>query len=216
MSPRVRDMSTNESTVRNFDPEQHGWHLGVAVMRTARPRLLAAIREIMQELIARGLPSGAPDWWFEDLAPPAASPGDPGGSDRDLMLVLGSLVRAVERWFLGDLYEGKLVCWGRPGSLADYRRAPAWAVAGIESWCNGGGIVRLQSGERLFAVRVEPPATSRTVSGKEIEEWLRAHPDMSERDGLPAALRDLGGKIPRSRFRAVRRRLDISLRAGRK
>jgi hypothetical protein len=139
-------------------PLEHLWHLRDAIMKTAWPGMLAVIRQDIEELRARRLSFDAPDWWCENLAPPAAVQEVGDVSDRQILMSLRCNQWAVETMFRDDLYQGKLVCWGRPGSsLADYKRVPPWAVIGIESWWKGGGILHLESGERLFAARVEPP-----------------------------------------------------------
>jgi hypothetical protein len=205
-----------------FDPERDGWGLPEAIMRTAHRDMLAALHRNIID--ATGLTYQPIEWWIHRLAPPAAPPRHPPRpldnlfrlheeSGRRWLIMQGS----IETDFLHRLYSGELTCWGRlESSLAPYVRAPAGAITGIESWSKGGGSLRLESGEKLYSARIKPPTTSRIVPENEIADWLRSHPDMSQRDGLPAACRDLGGTIPRSRFRAVRKGLAISLPPGRK
>jgi hypothetical protein len=134
----------------------------------------------------------------------------------------------VEINFRDKLYEGKLVSWGRPGSsLADYKRAPPWAVIGIVSWWEGGGILRLQSGEMFYAARVEPTTSKieKRVSISELRAWLHdyhAHRRQSgehptDRDDYEAAKRKFPG-VSRDAVRKERRKIlepDL-LRPGRR
>ena len=197
-------------------------------MRTELPDLLAGVRSCMEELRARGVLFDQPDWWSQNLAPPAASATWPERSNRELLeLILPSLLGGVETTFRNRLYDGTLVCWGRSGSsLADYKKAPPWAVTGIESWWKGGGILRLESGEKLFAARVEPTnATKRRFSVSELRNWLREHhtkrrasgKEPAERDDCEEAKRKFPG-VSREVVRAERRKIlapDL-LRPGRR
>jgi hypothetical protein len=198
-------------------------------MRTELPALLAAVRSCMQELRARRVLFDAPDWWAENLAPPASSDTWPERSAQELKeLVLPSLMGAVETTFGHKLYDGRLVSWGRPGSsLADYMRAPPWAVRGIVSWWEGGGILRLQSGEMFYAARVEPTASTieKRFSISELRAWLHEHHAHSrqsgkqptERDDCEAAKRKFPG-VSRDAVRKERRDIlgtDL-LRRGRR
>jgi hypothetical protein len=138
-------------------------------MRTEQPAVLAHIRASLWELRRREVPFQWPDWWSETLAPSTERydglPDD--RSTPEIIVALQCLLGAVETKFRDALYEGKLVCWGRPGSsLAKYERAPAWAVIAIESWWKGGGILRLESGELFYAARVEPTETDKRETNR--------------------------------------------------
>ena len=91
------------------------------------------------------------------MAPATAPPCQDGRSPRELTSALQVNLAVAERKFRDDLYEGKRIACGRlQSSLADYKEAPPWAVIGVESWWKGGGILQLESGERLYAARVKP------------------------------------------------------------
>ena len=90
----------------------------------------------------------------------------------------------------------------------------------------GGGILRLESGEKLFAARVEPTnATKRGFSVSELRDWLHEHhtkrrafgKEPTERDDCEEAKRKFPG-VSREVVRAERRKIltpDL-LRAGRR
>ena len=134
---------------------------------------------------------------------------------------------SIENDFLHKLYSGELTCWGRlESSLAPYVQAPAWAITGIESWWKGGGILRLESGERLFAARVAPTnAAEGRFSMSELRVWLRDHhtarrasgKEPTERDDYPAAKRKFPG-VSRDVVREERQKILSSalLRPGRR
>jgi hypothetical protein len=214
--------------VSKFEPERDGWTLREAVMHTELPDLLAGVRSCMEELRARRVLFDAPGWWAENLAPPARNETWAEHSDQELLdVVLRSLLAAVETMFRNRLYDGTLVCWGRPGSsLAEYKKAPAWAVTQIESWWKGGGILRLESGEMFYAARGEPTnASERRFSVSELRVWLREHHtkrrasgnEPTDRDDCEAAKRKFPG-VSRDVVRAERREIlapDL-LRPGRR
>jgi len=145
-----------------LDPDRDGWwDIRTAIMRTSSewwPELMAAIRRDLRALRARSVPFAAPEWWSDDMAPATPPPCQDGRSPRELTSALAVNLAVVERKFRDDLYEGKRIACGRPGSsLAHYRPVPPWSVVGIESWWKGGGILRLESGELLYTARIEPP-----------------------------------------------------------
>jgi hypothetical protein len=184
---------TSGGELSKFDPERDGWALGEAVMRTGLPGLHAAVRSCMQELRARGVLFDGPHSWNENLAPPAGSDTWPERSDEELKNdILRFLIGAVETTFRHKLYGGTLVSWGRPGSsLADYKRAPPWAVRGIVSWWEGGGILRLQSGELFYAARVEQIHTiEKRFSISELRAYLHEHHAKRRQSGKPPTERD--------------------------
>jgi hypothetical protein len=200
-----------------FDPERDGWGLSEAIMRTAHRGMLAALHRNIID--ATGLTYEAIEWWIYRLAPPAAPPRHPPRpidnlfmlhqeSGRRWLIMQGS----IETDFLHKLYSAELPCWGRvESSLAPYVRAPAGAITEIESWWKGGGILRLESGERLYAARVEPVRSREAVSASpaNVERWYREYvqsgAQISERMELIAAEKHFGRMISRESFREMRR-----------
>jgi hypothetical protein len=150
-----------------FDPERDGWwDLRTAIMRDSAawwPQFLATIRRDAEELQVLGAVFQMPDWWLQELAPATSAPHRAGRSPRELASALQVNLAVAEGKFRDDLYEGQRTACGRPGSsLANYKKAPPWAVVGIESWWKGGGILRIESGEMLYAARVKPTTTTTT------------------------------------------------------
>jgi hypothetical protein len=174
-----------------LDPERDGWwDLRTAIMRTSSewwPELMALIRRDLGELRARSVLFEAPEWWSDDMPPSTAPPHGERRSPRDLMSALQVNLAAVETKFLHDLYEGKRIACGRLGSsLAEYKEAPPWAVIGVESWWKGGGILRLESGEKLYAARVKPTKAAGHANGDAPEQSAATTPTANvRRSGRP-------------------------------
>jgi hypothetical protein len=179
-------MDLAEGALADFDPERARWGLCEAVMNTAPESMLAQLHRDMIE--ATGLTYEPVPWWIFRLAPPAAPAADPS---RPVDRLFATHAESGKRWlysswpietdFRHKLYDGRLTCWGRPGScLAEYARAPAGAVIGVESWWEGGGIVRLTSGEQLYTVSVEQPNPTRGITESKVAAWI----DSRIRDGM--------------------------------
>lgn len=201
-------------------------------MRTGHRGMLAALHRNMID--ATGLTYEPIEWWIYRLAPPAALPRHPPRPIDNLFILHHESGRrwfilqgSIETDFLHKLYSGELTCWGRlESSLAPYVRAPAGAITAIESWWKGGGILRLESGERLFAARVEPTnAAEGRFSMSELRGWLRDHhaarrasgKEPTERDDYQAAKRMFPG-VSRNVVREERQEILSSdlLRPGRR
>jgi hypothetical protein len=181
-----------------------------AVMRTAWPELTAGIQRHMQELRGRGVLFDAPDWWADQyLEQPATRHEEMDGPNQQLTSALRCNQAAVEAHFRDELYEGKLVCCGREGSsLAEYRLAPKWAITGIESWWKGGGILRLESGERLYTARVKPRRAV-GISESKVAEWIDSRINNETLKGEDAMWdefkADLHADFSKTRFLAIRK-----------
>jgi len=217
-----------------FDPENlvaTSWSLQEAVRHTADPRYMAALHRELLDAAAVGLEHEPIEWWhWTDPKPPPPTPAaDPPRPPPVIEMEDGrrrlAMLGVIETEFVHKLYSGQLPCWGRPRSvLSDYRPAPPGAVVGIESWWKGGGILRLESGELMYTVRVAKiknnaamvrPA-SPTRSPANIEQWYREYVQsggkISEHVELRAAATYFGQGIHRPTFRKIRERVLKELR----
>jgi hypothetical protein len=144
----------------SFDPQRDGWSLCEAVRRGANQWALAALHRDLIDAAAAGITHEPIHWWHW-ADPPPPPPAPPHNPSRPTPFIEHNGQRwlldyGIETEFLHNLYDGQLSCWGRLGSVqSDYMRVPRGAVTGIESWWKGGGIIRVESGELLYAVRVE-------------------------------------------------------------
>jgi hypothetical protein len=132
-----------------------------------------------------------------------------------------AMLGVIETEFMHKLYSGRLPCWGSPRSvLSDYWPAPPGVVVGIESWWKGGGILRLESGELMYTVRVEKiennAAGVRSASPTNIEQWYREYVQsggkISERVELRTAAAYFGREINRPTFREIKKRVLAEFR----
>jgi hypothetical protein len=200
---------------------EHGdWSLCQAVRYTACREALALLHRDLIEAAAAGIEHEPIHWWHW-TDPPPPPPAPPSGRPPHLIEANGRrylLDYGIETEFRHKLYDGRLRCWGRPGSpLAEAVRVPPGAVVGIKSWYPGGGILRLADGQLLYDARVEKVARpTRPTSRGDVEKWLLSLGPISADNAYAAAKEYFGKKISRARIREMMRELGLLQRPGRR